>query len=486
MAETAAMERARELAADWLSGHHNENTRRSYEGDIERFFAWCEEEGLAPLELRRAEGNRYLSHLIEQGLSSRTIHRRLASTRMFYEYPLSEEVIERNPLQFVKFRWQRGDSETPWLDLSEMRQLLEATLTESTSPLRDFVLVFLLLMNGMRATETCMVRIEDLGQTGGVPVLWVKGKGRKRQRKLLDPAFTHVLEQYLNWLGNPPEGPLLVSVDRHGNPRRPLRALERVAVSKRVKKLAAAAGVNPDIGPHSLRHSHITNALALGIPLARVQIAVGHANPATTMGYNRDAENIAVADHPTTILANKLFDRDPEPQEGAAPMSPAPVELDRPEGNGQPPPSLIPPALLLEVPTVKRRELERPRQWSKSRVEDAFRRFYAEHKRTPSPHRDTLGNPDMPSTPTVQKLYGSWSHALQAAGLPARAWRIGKESIAESLADWRERNGRWPTAADIERDSSLPGKSTMQKYLGTVSAARFAEMVPEILRGGES
>jgi hypothetical protein len=55
------------------------------------------------------------------------------------------------------------------------------------------------------------------------------------------------------------------------------------------------------------------------------------------------------------------------------------------------------------------------------------------------------------------------------------------ESIAKGLADWRERNGRWPTAADIERDRSLPGKSTVHKYLGTVSAAKFAELVPEIL-----
>ncbi len=479
------MTRAQELAGEWLLCYPNEHTRRGYGRDIEDFLAWCGEEGSDPLALRRVDGQMYLSHLLDQGLSDNSAKRKLASVRNFYEYVVAEEIIDRNPFRHVRHRAVQGDVETPWLDLSESRQLLETTLTESTSPLRDFILVFLLLLNGMRATETCMARIEDLGQTNGTPVLWVKGKGRKRRRILLDPGFTHVLEQYLNWLGNPPDGPLLVSVNRWGNPKRPLRPLERIAVSKRVKQLAAAAGVNPDIGPHSLRHSYITNSLALGVPIARVQMAAGHATPVTTMHYNRDAENIAVADHPTTILANKLFDRDPEPQE-ATPTSPAPIELARPMANGQPP-SSIPPALLLEVPTVKRRELERPVQWSKSRVEDAFRRFYAEHKRTPSPHRDTLGNPDMPSTPTVQKLYGSWSNALRAAGLPARAWRIGKESIAKGLADWHERHGRWPTATDIERDRSLPGKSTMQKYLGTVSAAKFAELVPEILAaGGES
>lgn len=479
-------ERAGKLAQEWLQCYPNENTRAGYSRDIEDFLAWCGEEGSDPLALRRVDGQMYLTHLLDLGHSDATVKRKLASISSFYEYVVAEEVMDRNPFLRVRHRAVRGDVETPWLDLSESRQLLEATLTESTSPLRDFVLVFLLLLNGMRVTETCTARVEDLGQTGGAPVLWVKGKGRKRRRILLDRDFTHVLEQYLNWLGNPAEGPLLVSVNRYGNPKLPLRPLERIAVSKRLKALAAAAGVNPDIGPHSLRHSYITNSLVLGVPLVRVQAAAGHSNANTTIRYQHDAENIAVADHPTTILSDAIFERDPG--SGGKPMPPTLPMLGRgaePGGNGDGPGS-IPPALLLEVPTVKRRELDRPVQWSKSRVEDAFRRFYAAHKRTPSPHRDTLGNPDMPSTPTVQKLYGNWSNALRAAGLPVRAWRIGKEKIAEDLADWRERNGRWPSAADLERDRSAPSKTTVQKYLGTVSAAKFAELVPEVLaEGGE-
>jgi integrase/recombinase XerD len=295
---------ANELAQEFLSGYHNENTRRNYEKDLERFLAWCEEGKLAPLELRRAEGNRYLSHLLERGFGNQTIHRRLASVRMFFEYALSEELIERNPLQFVKFRWQRGDSETPWLNEDELKALLAAATTTNV-PLRDFVLCALGGLSGLRINEIATARIENLTETGGHRVLWVRRKGNKKTKVPIDPRVGSVIDAYLEWLGNPTEGPLVVSVTRYGTPRQPLRPVEKVSVGKRLKKLAAIARVNPTISAHSLRHSFATIALGKGAALHHVQAAMGHANPATTMHYNRDKDNLD--NNPTFMVCDELF-----------------------------------------------------------------------------------------------------------------------------------------------------------------------------------
>lgn len=49
----------------------------------------------------------------------------------------------------------------------------------------------------------------------------------------------------------------------------------------------AAAGINKQIGPHTLRHGFITAALDAGVPLRDVQEAASHADPRTTMRYDR-------------------------------------------------------------------------------------------------------------------------------------------------------------------------------------------------------
>lgn len=341
---------AGELAEEWLAGYHNEHTRRAYELDTKKFFDWCEEMALEPLELLRSHGNMYLSHLLEQRQSSRTTHRRLASTRQFYEYLLYEEVIEKNPLRFVKFRFQPGDCETSWLNENEFRALMLAAATQTPTPLRDFVLCGLLGLNALRINEVVTARIEDLSETGGVRTLWVRRKRNKRQRIPLDPRVARVMDKYLAWLGGPSEGPLVVAVHRSGVPKMPLRPIERVAAGKRVKKLAAMARVNPNISPHSLRRSFATLASGKGAPLVHVQAAMGHANSATTMLYNRDAENINL--NPTFMVCDVLFGKEPD---SAAVATPAVT---------QPLPPLIP---LLAEPVPDR--LEEARKFAERQAE---------------------------------------------------------------------------------------------------------------------
>jgi integrase len=54
-----------------------------------------------------------------------------------------------------------------------------------------------------------------------------------------------------------------------------------------LKRLVKQAGIDQRISPHSLRHSFITAALDAGVPLRDVQEAASHADPRTTMRYDR-------------------------------------------------------------------------------------------------------------------------------------------------------------------------------------------------------
>ena len=68
--------------------------------------------------------------------------------------------------------------------------------------------------------------------------------------------------------------------------------LDRYGATRIVKRRAKAAGIVKRISPHSLRHSFITAALDAGVPLRDVQDAASHADPRTTMRYDRARQSL--------------------------------------------------------------------------------------------------------------------------------------------------------------------------------------------------
>jgi len=65
------------------------------------------------------------------------------------------------------------------------------------------------------------------------------------------------------------------------------RRLDRHGAGRTVRRIARRAGMTKPVGPHTLRHAFITAALDAGVPLRDVQEAASHADPRTTMRYDR-------------------------------------------------------------------------------------------------------------------------------------------------------------------------------------------------------
>ncbi|MGH8838713.1 MAG: tyrosine-type recombinase/integrase, partial [Jiangellaceae bacterium] len=89
------------------------------------------------------------------------------------------------------------------------------------------------------------------------------------------------------------DGPILL----HGRGAR----MDRHAATRRLRHLPTAAGVRlPRMHPHMLRHTFVTTMLDAGVDLRDVQIAARHADPRTTMRYDRARKNLDR--HPNYIL----------------------------------------------------------------------------------------------------------------------------------------------------------------------------------------
>jgi integrase/recombinase XerD len=144
---------------------------------------------------------------------------------------------------------------------------------------------------GLRIFEATAADIADLGEEHGHRVLRVCGKGTKVVLIPLPPAAGRAIDRATGFRSS---GPILLNT-------RGTR-MDRHAATRRLRHLAKTAGVpitKPH--PHMLRHTFVTTMLDAGVDLRDVQIAARHADPRTTMRYDRARQNLDR--HPNYILA---------------------------------------------------------------------------------------------------------------------------------------------------------------------------------------
>lgn len=156
---------------------------------------------------------------------------------------------------------------------------LEA-LEKACKAAEDKALLLLLVNTGLRASECCALKLEDIDAELGT--LTVKcGKGGKTRRVGLSPKVFEALNDYLK--GHPkPTLKQYLFLNTEG------KQLSRHGLYQRLERIGKLAGIK--ISPHSLRRAFVTINANAGRPLQMLQMACGHSDIKTTMGYCRTSE----------------------------------------------------------------------------------------------------------------------------------------------------------------------------------------------------
>ena len=268
-------------------------TRVHTESDLRAYLVWCRERGVEPLKANRAQIELYVRWMQEvRRFQPSTVSRRVSVVAGFYRTCVIDQVITTSPADYV--RRPNVPPESPTLGLSHLQ--FEALLTAARISINpnDFALVTMLGLLGLRIFEACGANIADLGEEHGHRVLRVHGKGGKVVLTPLPPAVQRAVERAV---AGRTDGPILLNL-------RAVR-MDRHAATRRLKHLAEEAGVRlPRMHPHMLRHTFVTTMLDAGVDLRDVQIAARHADPRTTMRYDRARKNLDR--HPNYILAAYL------------------------------------------------------------------------------------------------------------------------------------------------------------------------------------
>ena len=225
----------------------------------------------------------WLAQMLERGLATSTISRRVACVRGFFHWAQLEGFIDEDPAIRLKApkRSRALPRVLPEETMGEVVEAATARSAEDDDPIavRDLAIVELLYSSGLRVSELCSIGIRDVDLDGRS--VRVVGKGNKERSVPLGEPAAHTIRA---WLERRPEIATAKSPDRLFLGARG-GALDPRVARRVVHAATSAAGRSADIGPHGLRHAMATHLLNGGADLRSVQEMLGHSSVATTQIY---------------------------------------------------------------------------------------------------------------------------------------------------------------------------------------------------------
>jgi integrase/recombinase XerC len=263
---------------------YSPHTLRAYVGDIRQLVAYF---GIAADELVTL-GHRplraWFSDLIAQGLSPRSVNRKISSASAFYCYLVKEGLLAQNPIE--KIAAPKNAKRLPFFyreeQLSNMLDSADGDGDSSYEEQRNKAMLELFYGTGMRLSELTGLCCRDVDVDA--QTVKVLGKGGKQRIIPLSPCLCEALRRYLEALGalfdTLPDSPFF----RTAKGKRVYPGLVYRVVHASLEK----QGIKGKKSPHMLRHSFATHMLNNGAELNSIKDLLGHSSLSATQVYTHN------------------------------------------------------------------------------------------------------------------------------------------------------------------------------------------------------
>ena len=259
------------------------NTVDAYRRDVAQFVEWAERAGIdGPTAVRPVTLRRYLGYLSTRRFARRTIARKAAAIRRYFDWLRRRGIIAADPAR--RLSAPKGEARLPRvLKGQELATLLDgpppaARTTTATLDLRDRAVLELLYGSGLRVSELCELRTSDIDLPRCRLMVWGKGS-KQRQVPMSEPSAGAVRA----WVREP-GGRAGLATDDSPPDRLFLNQRGRPLTPRDVRRILDRRSPVPT-HPHALRHTFATHLLDGGADLRAVQELLGHADLATTQVY---------------------------------------------------------------------------------------------------------------------------------------------------------------------------------------------------------
>lgn len=253
------------------------HTAAAYRADLEAFQSYLTSIGSPSLSQVKSNHIRlWVSDMMQNGLSSRSVNRKLSSLRSYFKFLRSQDLMEHNPMTKVVSPKTSKHlvKDIPALDLEAM--FARFPWGEVDHGDRDKLLLLLLYTTGMRLSELIGLKRTDIDF--GRNLLRVLGKRNKVREIPLHPELCDGLKSFLYNKSSE-----YVFVLKDGEPLYPVFVYR--LVTKYLRLFSSAAKTSP----HVLRHSFATHMLNNGAQLMAIKDLLGHSSLSATQVYTKNS-----------------------------------------------------------------------------------------------------------------------------------------------------------------------------------------------------
>jgi integrase/recombinase XerC len=267
------------------------HTTLSYRTDLENFFEYLNQsyEVSRPEEVTTLMVRSWMAHLMETGLETSSVNRKLSALRSFYKFLLKQGSIVNNPLK--KVQGPKNKKRLPvFVDETRMEKLFEADQEENSFTVSlEEAIVELFYATGIRLSE--MIELKKNHFYGNA--IKVLGKRNKERILPLTQAAIDAMEKY-----NAEREKLdFIADDTHFFVNEKGNKLYQKFVYRLINRYLSKVTTDKKRSPHVLRHTFATHMLNNGAELNAVKEMLGHASLAATQVYTHNTINKLINIH---------------------------------------------------------------------------------------------------------------------------------------------------------------------------------------------
>ena len=279
----------------------NEKTLKAYQIDLRQFSEQNPNINITEITSNILE--QYITKLHQQ-YKPKTVKRKIASVKALFHYLDYKEIISHNPFNKILIHFREPVILPKTIPLHIVETFLSTiykqrenakTPYQRRNALRDIVVVELLFSTGMRISELCSLKVNDVNLYDGTILIY--GKGSKERRIQIDnESVLNILTEYNEYFCSGRQFCTNFFVNQSG------KALSDQSVRRMINKYTSLASIEQHITPHMFRHTFATSLLEADVDIRYIQEMLGHSSINITEIYTHvtvaKQRNILATKHP--------------------------------------------------------------------------------------------------------------------------------------------------------------------------------------------
>jgi integrase/recombinase XerC len=263
---------------------YSPHTVRSYQNDLDQFFTFMAKSGSAviPGEISSHDVRAWIVSMLDDNISSTSVHRKISCLRVFFKYLRKESVIQNDPMEKVVLP-KREKNLPVFVAEGAMDNLLDKFEFGSDFPgIRNRTIIEMLYLTGMRRAELIGLKNHDVDLSAAT--IKVTGKRNKQRIIPMVKSFTTQLAEYIRVRDEsfPSDHEGWFFITNKGN------KLYDKYVYNTVRCYLSMVTTIEKRSPHVLRHTFATHMLNRGADLNSIKELLGHANLSATQIYTHN------------------------------------------------------------------------------------------------------------------------------------------------------------------------------------------------------